>query len=198
MKRWGVGFAVLGLVGVPMHSFQIPCQALTLTGVSTTSFPLTWDTFPTHFAMLGIKEDSAFLNPNDEQLQYELAAPGIYDFDIRLNKGIGRNMLTHDFALYFDGSLSPGISATADVDADGGTPPFSGSLHYLDITLTDLRISTFNAVDEVGEHSAGSDGNIDYVGSFQLTVVPEPATLALLTMGTIALLAYARRRRRGR
>ena len=34
--------------------------------------------------------------------------------------------------------------------------------------------------------------------AFLLTPVPEPSTLALLSMGAVGLLAYARRTRRGR
>ncbi len=146
--------------------------------------------------MLGIREGPAFLNPNDEQLDYDLTAPGVYAFEIRLNKGMGRNISAYEFALSIDGGSLSAILVTADVDSAGGTPPVSGSLTYFDVTLTNLRVSTFGGVDEVGEFSAGPDGNIDYVGSFQLTVVPEPSTLILLSMGALAVTVGWWRRRR--
>ena len=133
MRRLALSVAVLlGAIGVP-------CQAASLTGAKITALPDTrfvWDTFPNNLVMLGVKEGAVFLNPLDEQLNYDLTSPGTYDFDIRLNKGIRPDASACDFLLFFDGRSSPAISATAAVDAVGGTPPFSGSLTYLDLTLT--------------------------------------------------------------
>ncbi len=192
MRSWAAAIAVLVSVLGPA------CQAATLTGASLSASHddgLRWDTFPSPFVLLGIKAGAAFINPNDEALDYDLTTPGVYPFEIRLNKGTGRNMSAYEFALSIDDRPSPAILVTADVDFTGGTPPVSGSPTYFDVTLTRLRLTTLGELDEVGEFSAGADGNVDYVGSFELTVVPEPSTLALLSLGTLVFLTCAWRRR---
>jgi len=179
-------------IAVLLGAIGVPCQAATLTGARITALPdtrLIWDTFPNNLVMLGVKEGAVFLNPHDEQIDYDLTFPGTYDFGICLNKGIRPDASAYDFCLFFDGRSSPAISANAAVDAVGGTPPFSGSLTYLDLTLTKLQLSTFGGVDEVGEFRAGPDGNVDYAGSFQLTVIPEPSSAVLLIVGAAACLA---------
>ena len=133
MRR--LALSILVLLGV----LGVPCQAASLTGARITALPDTrvmWDTFPNGLVMLAVKEGAVFLNPHDEQLDYDLTFSGTYDFGIRLNKGIRPDASGCDFFPFFDGSSSAAISATAAVDAVGGTPPFSGSLTYLDVTLT--------------------------------------------------------------
>jgi hypothetical protein len=60
-----------------------------------------------------------------------------------------------------------------------------------------VRVSSFNPADEVGEFTPNPDGNIDYVGSFEFTVVPvipEPATASIMLSALV--LGFTLRRHR--
>jgi hypothetical protein len=94
-------------------------------------------------------------------------------------------MNNYQFRAFFNGTPdngTAGLNVTAPRDTVGASPPFVGdiveTLNGNVITLTALRLSSFSGIDEVADLSAGADGNLDYIGGFQLTVqpVPEPAS----------------------
>jgi len=181
-------------------NWHAPLRAEVLTRADVTApGGLIWDTRPGFGITLFFKKDGAFLNPNDQALNIDLTVPGSYTFDLRLNKGGDREMTGYMLALFFEGSGSPDIFVSGTRDTTGSTPPFSGDLTYTGanniITLTALRISSFNPVDEVAEFTATPDGAIDYVGSITLTVeqIPEPAAVLLLGLGTCLLWLQRRR-----
>jgi hypothetical protein len=178
-----------------------------LTGLVVNGTPQTelgWDTFPGAGVTSFVKQGPTFLNQGGDPLAIDVTARGTYAFDLRLNKGGGREMTNFRFDLFFDGApdnSTPGIRVVAPRDSSGGTPPFTGdSTEVMGtnlLTLTSVRVSSFNPVDEVGEFTTGADGNIDYVGRFEFTVteVPEPAGALWVCAATAGLLRVPRRRR---
>lgn len=190
-------------------AFAAVCPAApTLSGVVITDSPssgVIWDTFINGNVTSFVKDGSTFLNPSDQAISIDLANNGSYAFDLRLNKGAGREMSAFRFRLFFDGTPdngTPGIDVTAARDTTGATPPFAGDASELLaggklFTLTSVRVSSFNPVDEVAEFAATPDGNIDYVGSFTYTVTPEPAAAAglLMPLAGAAIASLLRRRR---
>jgi hypothetical protein len=184
----GVSAAILLAVG--------SASAGTLSGLVVNDIPpagLTWDTFPGAGVTAFVKDGGTFLNDGLGQFTIDVSTPGNYSYDLRLNKGAGREMSDFRFRLFFDGEPdngTPGIDVTAPRDTTGATPPFAGDATHITggtlVTLTSVLVSSFNPVDEVGEFVASADGNIDYVGSFQFTVVvPEPAAAMLIAMAGI-------------
>jgi hypothetical protein len=175
-------------------------SAGTLSGLIVFDIPpsgLIWDTFPGGNVTAFVKDGGTFLNDGLGQISIDVSSPGNHTYDLRLNKGAGREMSTFRFRMFFDGEPdngTPGIDVTAPRDTIGATPPFAGDATHITggmlVTLTSVRVSSFNPVDEVGEFVAAPDSNIDYVGSFQFTVaVPEPAGAVLLgTAGVAGLL----------
>jgi hypothetical protein len=182
-------------------------SAGTLSGLIVTDNPfggLIWDTFNNANVTAFVKDGGTFLNDGLGQISIDISSPGNYSYDLRLNKGNGREMNNFRFRLFFDGEPdngTPGIDVVAPRDTIGTTPPFSGDATHTTggnlVTLTSVRVSSFNPVDVVGEFIANPDGNIDYVGSFQFTVaVPEPACAGLLAVIVPRMLMLRPSRRR--
>lgn len=197
MKKLLVGLGIgIQAVFAMLAPISAHGEFLTLAQVTDSPFTvLTWNTEPSDsLVALFFKDGSTFLNPNDEALNVDLSAPGVYTFGLRLNKGIGREMDGYTLNLTFDGAGSPQISVAGTRDTTGGSPSFSGTVTFGAITLTGLRISSFDAVDEVGEFTATTDGNIDYIGSVELTVVPEPSTALLVGLSAMSALVLRRRK----
>ena len=179
--------------------------APTLSGLIITDSPasgLTWDTVPNGNVTAFVKDGPTFLNPTDAGISIDLANDGSYSFDLRLNKGSAREMSNFRFLLFFNGAPDNGPSAIdviAPRDTTGATPPFAGdSTELLGsklFTLTSVRVSSFNSVNEVGEFTAVPDGQIDYVGGFSFTMstIPEPSSLALAALAALGLLRRAAR-----
>jgi hypothetical protein len=197
--------ACVGLAAALQLALPGTAGALTFSGVQITDSPpggLSWDTFPSASVTAFVKDGGTFLNPADQLISVDVSAPGTYTFDLRLNKGTGREMASFRFEMFFDGSGTAAIDVTAPRDTVGATPPFAGDgvevFGPLTVMLASVRVSSFQPVDEVAEFTATADGNIDYVGSFTFTVeealVPEPAGLAL-GLAACAAAAAGRRRR---
>jgi hypothetical protein len=179
-------------------------SAGTLSGLIVTDNPssgLAWDTFVGGGVTAFVKDGGTFLNDGVGQISIDISTPGNYAHDLRLNKGAGREMSSFRFRLFFDGEPdngTPGIDVLAPRDTTGATPPFAGDATHTSggmlVTLTSVRVSSFNPVDEVGEFTTSPDSNIDYVGSFQFTVaVPEPAgALLLCVAGLVGLVSRGR------
>ncbi|MEN0021546.1 MAG: hypothetical protein AAF747_11775 [Planctomycetota bacterium] len=118
--------------------------------------------------------------------------------------------------LFFDGSTTPGISAFAATTTSVsttpptqtnfatstlgpvGSPAAAGTLTFTSGTFTVTLSDYFYAIPSVFGEDVGTSstrtpgGGADFVGGFTLTVVPAPASAALL--GGVGLLAIRRRR----
>ncbi len=147
-------------------------------------------------------------------------APGTYNFQIFGNPGT--NQPRHGLNLFFNGNnTNPGISVFAPTATDTGSPAFSansapntlalnvtstpgsGSTSFttngMTATISNYRweASTVRNQDVVTAFDRISGGGVDNQGSFTLTVVPEPGTVALLGTGLLPLgSALLKRRRR--
>jgi hypothetical protein len=199
---------LLCAVGAAFHFAASASSAGTLSGLIVNDIPgsgLVWDTFVGGGVTSFVKDGGTFLNDGSGQISIDVSTPGTYAYDLRLNKGTGREMANYRFRLFFDGEPdngTPGIDVVAPRDFAGATPPFVGDgTHTTDgnvVTLSSVRVSSFNSVDEIGEFTPNPDGAIDYVGSFEFTVVPvvpEPTT-ALLALSTLTIGFALRRGRR--
>jgi hypothetical protein len=110
---------------------------------------------------------------------------------------------------YTTGGVGSSLNANSSantVSFDGSEAPGAGTLSYSDgvdlVTLTDFEVLGVGNVggpassDLVSHFTAGADGQTDTFGSFTLVVTPEPASLGVLGIGTLAL--AVRRRRAGK
>ena len=159
-----------------------------------------WDTDPGAPAKLFLKAGPTFLYESSGPLSVDLSAPGVYDFDFRLNNTGPLVLVKYDFTLRFANPPDPAVLAIGVIgptDSLNDLPP--DRLPHVTLGDTVVSLNSFglwrpNMLDEVGATSVGPDGNADYVGTFRLTVsgVPEPAGAVIVLM-TAALALIVRR-----
>ena len=104
----------------------------------------------------------------------------------------GDDFITDDVNFPFNGMLHE-ASATVISDTDGTYVGFTGEWDLGDIFVTGLDEESLSAWLTTAVYTVGLGSGTQ---SFNLTVVPEPGTLALLACGLFGILAYAWRKRK--
>jgi hypothetical protein len=186
--------------------------------------PDIWETLPDQYFVVWVQSGAPggpFLNgPTSANAQPNISLPlGTSSFT--LMNAPGADFASFGINLFFNGSLTPSISATGPMlTSQGGQHTFSpdnasftpspGSNGIVPgagtltaefgnelVTLTDFYLATPSVynLDQAGEFSTGPAGSDDYVGgiTFSVTSVPEPQW-SLWATGLLAGLIAMRRR----
>ncbi len=101
--------------------------------------------------------------------------------------GVPKGFGDEDPEFFANGGQTRNLSGAANITA-------ANSLLYTDgdLTVTLTKYCTdkvdVHSVDRVGQYALGVNGRDDHIVEMELTVVPEPATLAALGLGAAALL----------
>jgi hypothetical protein len=159
-----------------------------------------------------VRQGSGFLNPGDGALtspSINMSAPGTYFIETYQEAFANHNGTYYTASFYFDNSLVPqiavvnriggGLSYTlptvATLSGMSGfeTVPNPVSATYGNITLTAHDSFSDVSLDRVSAYNNFANNNRDIYSAMVFTVVPEPASLAVIGIGVAAML---RRRRR--
>jgi len=198
---FAAGLLTAGSAQAAIIAFDIQTGSNTQTGYTpVTSFPasdgtvtLSVDTTPSGFRDRGVT--SPIAGDPDEALMRDLAFWSTTNPITFTFTGLQPNQEYTALTWAFD-SESGNTGKNIDFTTSGGTVSITTSntnADYNPVSLENLVTDGADTATIVMDHTGGSGGAVSFTNGFELAVIPEPASLALIGLGGLTMLARRRR-----